>query len=292
MQFPSPRPVVSCGQNRSCTIRCAPFCLALQWLYRTKRIESRGSPWPGRLRFPLERGMQSGREASPRKVTTAYVIMSAGAFRSIPHDTDTLRASMAPPRLQGCCRVLRPWEQVEQRLVIPHFPADLPSKGSQTFSPPSKTQHGVKALGHFSLPPLKLWISCSIQPNPFPCLLLAGRFRTPIPFTGSQSQDLSNRYKRRRSSNLPGCPAPEPGVMEPPGFNLERAAPPNQPESTKFKREVRLLRERCWVQSLLKYSHAEKYAYFLGIHHVEDKMLCLFCFFYCQTRMFEAIKLH
>lgn len=79
--------------------------------------------------------------------------------------------------------------------------------------------------------------------------------------------------------------------METPRFNLEREAPPNQPESTKFKREVRLLRERCLLQSLLKYSHAEKYAYFQGIHHAEDKMLCLFCFFYCQTRMFEAIKL-
>lgn len=129
--------------------------------------------------------MQSGREASPRKVTTVYVIMSAGAFRSIPHDTDTLRASwhhQGSRGAAGCCSHGCRWSRGS---LIPCFPADLPSKGSQTFSPPSKTQHGVTALGHFSLPPLKLWISCSIQPNPFPCLLLAGRFRTPIPFTGS-----------------------------------------------------------------------------------------------------------
>jgi len=32
---------------------------------------------------------------------------------------------------------------------------------------------------------------------------------------------------------------------------------------------------KCWVQSLFKESHAKKYAYFLGIHHTEDKMLFL-----------------
>lgn len=129
--------------------------------------------------------MQSGREASPRKVTTAYVIMSAGAFRSIPHDTDTLRASWHHRGSRGAAGCRGHGSRWSRGSLIPHFPADLPSKGSQTFSPPSKTQHGVTALGHFSLPPLKLWISCSIQPNPFPCLLLAGRFRTTIPFTGS-----------------------------------------------------------------------------------------------------------
>lgn len=80
----------------------------------------------------------------------------------------------------GCCGHGSRWSRGS---LIPYFPADPPSMGSQAFSPPSKTQHRlvVVALEHFSLPPLKLWISCSIQPNPFPCLLLAGWFRTTIP---------------------------------------------------------------------------------------------------------------